>query len=193
MSALPLKYKHRSSGPRGFLSGPKRDYTHLIQHDHPIKIWMPQAVWDALVELADYHDGDLSKVIRHILFVHVYGHFDYLAQLERNESMFVPHRRSRAEEDDDADGPENHEIMFSRPADCDHRTKELGKNSNDVKVFVPKAFSEEIDGLAKEAGIPRSEYMREALIMYLFGRKSLPDRRVETVDSSDEGGPDVND
>lgn len=177
MSALPLKYKHRRSGLRGFLSGPKRDYSHLAEHDHPIKIWMPQAVWDALAEVADYHDGDLSKVIRHILFVHVYGHFDYLAQLERDQTNFAPHKRSAAEEEDDADGPENLEMMFSRPADSDHRTKDLGKNNHDVKVFVPKAFSEEIEGLAKQAGIPRSEYMREALIMYLFGRECLSDRR----------------
>ncbi|HEY7905308.1 MAG TPA: hypothetical protein VIC53_00105 [Wenzhouxiangella sp.] len=177
MSALPLKYKHHRSSLRGFLSGPKRDYSHLAEHDHPIKIWMPQAVWDALVELAEYHEGDLSKVIRHILFVHVYGQFDYLAQLERGLSNFSPHKCSATDTEGEPEGPENLEMMFSRPADSSNRTKELGKNNHDVKVFVPKAFSEEISGLAKQAGIPRSEYMREALIMYLFGRKSLEDRR----------------
>ncbi len=177
MSALPLKYKHRRSGHGGFLSGPKRDYSHLVQHDHAIKIWMPQAAWDGLVELADYHDGDLSKVIRHILFVHVYGHFDYLAQLERDQSQFTPHRQSMHREQDDSEGPQNHEIMFSRPTEKDHRTKAFGKNNHDIKVFVPKAFIEEIDNLARQVAIPRSEYVREALIMYLFGRKSLADRR----------------
>lgn len=177
MSALPLKYKHRRLRLNGFLGGPKRD---LAEHDYPVKIWMPQAVWDALVELADYHEGDLSKVIRHILFVHVYGHFDYLAQLERGLSNFSPHRCSAADKEDgqdEADGPENLEMIFSRPTDSNHRTKDLGKNNHDVKVFVPKGFSEEIEDLATQARIPRSEYMRGALIMYLFGRKNLEDRR----------------
>ena len=154
--------------PATYLAGTGRDYSKLESNDRAVKCWLPEPVWEALRELAAYYDSDLSSVVRHILFAHVYGHYDLLALAERGDQRFLP----QGEKEAFLDVP-----MYSRSTDAANRTAELGKNDHDLKVWVPEALVAELDQLAGKVEISRSEYMRETLVSHLFGRMQLPDRR----------------
>lgn len=158
----------RGDAPATYLTGTGRDYEELESNDRPIKFWVPEPVWKALQELASYYDSDLSTLVRHVLFSHVYGHYDLLMLAERGDRRFLP----QGTQEDFLDVP-----MYSRRADVDNRTADLGKNDHDVKVWMPVQLVGEVDNLADGAGISRSEYVREVLVSHLFGRIQLPDRR----------------
>lgn len=158
----------RGDAPATYLTGTGRDYQGFESNDRPVKFWVPEPVWKALRELAAYYDSDLSTLVRHILFSHVYGHYDLLMLAERGDRRFLP--QGDREEFRDV-------VMYSRRADADNRTADLGKNDHDVKVWMPEPLVGQIDQLADGAGISRSEYLRETLVGHLFGRAQLPDRR----------------
>ena len=151
-----------------YLTGTGRDYGELGPNDRAVKCWVPEPVWKSLQELAGYHDSDLSSLVRHVLFVHVYGHYDLLALAERGDQRFMPQGNKEALRD---------VVRYSRPATAANRTAELGKNDHDLKVWMPEALVGELDRLAQGSGINRSEYIRETLVSHLFGRMQLPDRR----------------
>lgn len=153
--------------PATYLTGTGRDYTGLESNDRAVKFWVPEPVWEALRELAAYYDSDLSTIVRHVLFSHVYGHYDLLMLAECGDRRFLP----QGTQEEFLDVP-----MFSRAAASDNRTAELGKNDYDLKVWVPELLVGEVDELARRAGISRSEYIREMLVSHLFGRVQLPDR-----------------
>jgi len=158
----------RGDAPATYLTGTGRDYRGFESNDRPVKFWVPEPVRKALWELAAYYDSDLSTVVRHVLFSHVYGHYDLLMLAERGNRRFLP--QGSQEEFRDV-------VMYSRRADADNRTADLGKNDHDVKVWMPEKLAGQIDDLADGAGISRSEYVRETLVSHLFGRAQLPDRR----------------
>lgn len=158
----------RGDAPATYLTGTGRDYDGLQSNDRPVKFWVPEPVWKALQELAAYYESDLSTLVRHILFSHVFGHYDLLMLAERGDRRFLP--QGSQEEFRDV-------VMYSRRAAADNRTADLGKNDHDVKVWMPGELVSEVDKLADVAGISRSEYVRETLVGHLFGRTQLPDRR----------------
>ncbi|WP_376692984.1 hypothetical protein [Wenzhouxiangella sp. EGI_FJ10409] len=158
----------RGDAPATYLTGTGRDYAGLESNDRAVKFWVPEPVWEALWELAAYYDSDLSSVVRHVLFAHVYGHYDFLALAERGDQRFLP----QGEKEAFLDVP-----MYSRSAAADNRTAELGKNDHDLKVWMPQALASELEQLAGRTDISRSEYIRETLVSHLFGRVQLPDRR----------------
>lgn len=158
----------RGDAPATYLTGTGRDLAGLESNDRAVKFWVPEPVRGALRELAAYYDSDLSSVVRHILFAHVYGHYDLLALAERGNRRFLP----QGDKEAFLDVP-----MYSRSAAADNRTAELGKNDHDLKVWMPEALVSQLDQLAETADISRSEYIRETLVSHLFGRVQLPDRR----------------
>jgi hypothetical protein len=158
----------RGDAPATYLTGTGRDYRGFESNDRPVKFWVPEPVRKALRELAAYYDSDLSTVVRHILFSHAYGHYDLLMLSERGNRRFLPQGSQKEFRD---------VVMYSRRADAENRTADLGKNDHDVKVWMPEALVSEVDDLADVAGISRSEYVRETLVGHLFGRTQLPDRR----------------
>ena len=159
------------SSPARCLGGTGRSFAGFGTNDRPVKFWVPDVVRQALDELAEYHDSDLSKLVRHLLFVHLYGQYELQAAVERGERAYLPGRATIGEEGGAC------EVRYSRRATDENRTADLGKNLNDIKVFLPAPMAEELDRLAEDAGITRSEFVREALVAQLFGRTQLPDRR----------------
>jgi len=153
--------------PAQLLSGTGRDLGAFKDNDIPLKVWVPDPVKEALEELARHYDSNMSTLIRHVLFVHVYGVYDLLAMAERGDRRFLPQGFRESFND---------EIRYSRTAAAANRTADLGKNDRDIKIWAPAPLIEEIDQLAEQAGIKRSEFIRETLVSHLFGRKQLPDR-----------------
>jgi hypothetical protein len=75
----------------------------------------------------------------------------------------------------------NDPILYSRQAKeasddtpIINRTPELGKNTEDVKVWVPSQIKSDLQKLADESGYTLSHLIREVLISTLFGHTYLP-------------------
>lgn len=157
-----------------YLTGTGRDYDGLEEHDTPVKVHISEPIRIALNELGDYYDSNLSTVVRHILFVHLYGSYDLHARGERGNDEFMPYK-SRIGDIADI----RYSISSDSPAPPP--PPDLGKNLDNVKVWLPKRMVNDIDSLANGGNLSRSVYIREALIRHLFGRLQLPDNQAESL------------
>lgn len=154
-----------------YLTGTGRAYDDLEHHDTPVKVHISEPIRIALHELGDYYNSNLSTVLRHILFVHLYGSYDLHARGERGNNDFMPYK-SRA---DDVCG-----IRYSiSPGATLPPPPDLGKNLDNIKIWLPAKMVGDIDALANDSGVTRSVYIREAVIRHLFGRIQLPNSQRE--------------
>lgn len=56
------------------------------------------------------------------------------------------------------------------------RTPELGKNTVEVKLSLPRVWREDLASIAAEAGITLSHFAREILVVHVLGHAYLPAR-----------------
>ena len=153
-----------------YLTGTGRNFDGLDVDDQPVKFHVSEPIRQALDEYAELFDSNLSVVVRHILFVDLYGNYDLRALTERGNDRFMPYKGRSGDM----------EIRFSRsgsvPMASRSEPPDLGKNLDNIKVFLPERMVQDIDSLAAEKDTSRSVYIREALIRYLFGAMQLPKR-----------------
>lgn len=140
------------------------DLSSLDDHQVAIKIWLPEQVVQALKWVADYEGVSQSGWVRARLTAYVYGQVAVLAQ------------RIRAERD------KSHPPMFSRGA-VDrgagrwiYKVPQLGKNTVAFKVWISQQMRDDLEVLARHAGVGLSPFVREAIVGDLLGRGSLPER-----------------
>ncbi len=135
----------------------------LAEHTVFIKVWLPEVVAQTLKWVADYEGVTQSSWVRERLLGYLYGQAALLAHRIRAD------RRSEA-------------VQFARrPVDRSsgrwvYKVPQLGKNAIAFKVWISERMRDDLDILAKHAGVSLSEFVREALIGDLFGRGSLPER-----------------
>ena len=153
-----------------YLTGTGRDFDGLEENDQPVKFHVPEPVRLALDELARYYDSNLSTIVRHILFVNLFGSYDLHARGERGNKTFMPYKAFLGDMDIRASRSDGGGPKPARPPGPD-----LGKNDNNIKVWLPQRMVDDIDALAREGDSKRSVYIREALIRHLFGRIQLPE------------------
>lgn len=140
------------------------DLSSLDRHDVAIKIWLPELVARTLKWVADYEGLSQSRWVRDRLLEYVYGRVAALAHQIRAQ---------RAAEN---------QPMFSRgPVDRSagrwiYKVPQLGKNTVAFKVWVSQQMRDDLEVLAKHAGVELSPFVREAIVGDLLGRGSLPER-----------------
>lgn len=140
------------------------DMSSLDEHDVAIKIWLPELVARTLKWVADYEGLSQSRWVRDRLLAYVYGRVAVLAHYIRTQ---------RATED---------RPMFSRrqvdrgAGRWIYKVPQLGKNTVAFKVWVSQQMRDDLEVLAKHAGVELSPFVREAIIGDLLGRGSLPER-----------------
>ncbi|NLI77502.1 MAG: hypothetical protein GX442_13800 [Candidatus Riflebacteria bacterium] len=162
------------------LPGADRDFSEFARDDTFIKVWLPDKLLTAVDELAEYFDNTRSRLLRGLLFVHVYGMVDFEAMRCRHLGLFAPQPGI-----DDGEG-----IKFSRTGSA--TTAHLGKSRNNLKLHLPSRLLEDLQKLAARAGVPRSQYLREVLVSVFLGYGQLPARRdlVEApAEAEDDDGP----
>jgi len=149
--------------PAPILTGTGRDYACMPENDRALKIHLPEAAVVALNELVTKHRSSLGTLIRHVLFLYLYGRYDLIALLEREHYQFdlVDHNTGR----------------FMRVANGENRTADLGKNDHDLKTWIPSLMYGDLERAAAERGVPLSVFVRELIVSYLFGHVALPERQ----------------
>jgi len=150
-----------------------RDYSELLEYgDVAIKFWLPDLVGIMLDQSCKFADTTRSDFIRQNFFIYLYGRYDLMGLLEQRNHYYR------------LDSPSH--IMFSRSAASKNEAvsepepdimQDLGKNTEDLKVWIPRKMKEDIQALADKASISLSEMIREIIISMLFGHTYLSGRK----------------
>lgn len=146
------------------LTGTGRDYAVMAENDRALKLHLPEAAWVALDELRKKHGSSFSTLVRHVLFLFLYGRYDLIALLERGETQFdlIEHGCSG---------------RYMRVPAADNRTADLGKNDHSIKTWIPSQMHADLSDAATKRGVPVSVFVREIVVSYLFGHVALPERQ----------------
>lgn len=122
-----------------------------------LTFWIPERV-DALLSEHERRKGiSRSDGVRAILRQYLYGLFGELPS---------SHVRAHANASGRARG------LWGG------RTPELGKNTVEVKLSLPRAWRDDLADVATVAGITLSHFAREVVVTHLFGHAYLPARVV---------------
>lgn len=139
------------------------DMSALDRQDVAIKIWLPDQLARTLKWVSDYEGESQSSWVRDRLIDYVYGRVAQLAKKIREKAV--------------AD-----DIRFSRQA-VDRSTgrwiykvPQLGKNTVAFKVWINQQMRNDLEVLARHAGVGLSPFVREVIVGDLLGRGSLPER-----------------
>jgi len=149
-----------------------RDYSDLLEYgDVAIKFWLPELMDTVLDESCSFFHTSRSDLIRQTLFAYLYGRYDLIGLIERKDMHYqltrpVMFSRSRAiPEPDSVEEPEP-DLM-----------QDMGKNVEDLKVWIPRKMKGDIQILADKASISLSEMIREILLSMLIGHTYLSARK----------------
>lgn len=147
------------------------DCTEFKHHDIAFKYWLPEPVAEAIKQVAESFDMNVSSCQRYLLARHVYGLYPVMLVDKRARGTFIS-RRSDA-------------ILFSKSYTPPPKGKvrkttywvpELGKNIVPVKVWMAHRLKDDLQKMADHVGIPLSQYTREAMISDVLGHGTLPYR-----------------
>jgi len=169
-----------------------RDYSPLLERGNvAIKFWLPELMGNILDQERRYTNTSRSDLIRQYLFMYLYGRHDLWGLFERKDYHYklnepVLFSKTKAAPGDLVAEPEP-DIM-----------QDLGKNIEDLKVWIPRKMKGDIQALADKAAISLSEMIREIILSMLFGhtylsaRKELMQMKIEVekddgFDSKGEG------
>lgn len=152
-----------------------KTYEEFKESDVAIKIWLPEPLEEKLQEFCKYFSESRPQLLRSIYFVHLYGRYDY--EQMRRKSLGIFFRESH--------------IRYSRPAAAvTHRsgpntTPELGKNNQDMKLWIPSKMRDDLQHLANQAQTPLSQFLREVLVSTMFGH-AYPLKRISPATSGED-------
>lgn len=153
-----------SLAPEYSISTTGRSYDDFDINDIAIKIWLPEVLITAFDEMANFTSTSKSCLLRQTLFSYLYGRYDLMGLIERGDHRFALNGRALYS---------RQSIKSSDETPIINRTPELGKNTEDVKVWIPSQIKSDLQKLADESGYTLSHFIREALISTLFGHTYL--------------------
>lgn len=148
------------------LSAPQGEWDGMNIDDTAVKIWIPEVLDRCLSDLTERFDQSKSDLARNALMVHVYGRFAF-EQLVANRLWKLTRRIER--EDSVKYSMEGISVKLAdapRPAFI----QAFGKNTDDLKVWMPRKLRDAVASLGFDAGQTVSEYIRRALTAYYLGR-----------------------
>jgi len=148
-----------------------RDYSGMLENgDVAIKFWLPELMGLMLDQNCKVLNTSRSDLVRQILFTYLYGKHDWLGMYERRETHYKLRPESRP--------------LFSRSPSSEtvgepapNIMKDLGKNTEDLKVWIPHRMKEDIQEMAGRASISLSEMIREIIVSTLIGHTYLAARK----------------
>jgi len=159
--------------PRKHITMTDRNYSELLEYgDVAIKFWLPDMVGIMLSQSCRFANTTRSDFIRQNLFIYLYGRYDLMGLLEQRDQYYRLDPPSRTLYSKSAT-PKGDLIAEPEP----DIMQDLGKNIEDLKVWIPRKMKEDIRTLADKAAISLSEMIREIIISMLFGHTYLSTRK----------------
>ena len=145
------------------------DLSVFARNDACIKLWLPEKLTQALVQMSGATGQSRPDVLRWLLFEHVYGRpaFETLKAWKQQRDLEERRRLEQA-----AKIPAG-EIRFSPArsvtAERTVTAQLLGKSVEDFKLWLPAALKQELQTLATLESLELSDYLRKTLVRVLLG------------------------
>ena len=144
------------------------DWSSYNIDDTALKIWIPEGLDDCLEDLSSRLEQTKSDLARNALMIHVHGRFTFENLVENK--LWRLRRRQQIEDN------RKFNLQTTLKLRDSPRTtfiKAFGKNTRDLKVWMPRDLEKSITALAIDAGLTTSEYSRRALTAYYLGRTTI--------------------
>ncbi|TLS68633.1 hypothetical protein FEF65_02705 [Mariprofundus erugo] len=142
-----------------------RDYSAILEDgDVALKFWLPELLGDVLDQNCNALNTTRSDLVRQIMFTYLYGKHDWMGFYERREHHYL------------LNSPPLFSRQVAEPLELyqgPNKTKDLGKNIEDLKVWIPRKMRDDIQTLAGRVNLSLSEMIREIIISTLFGHTYL--------------------
>ena len=147
------------------------DFGLFRNNDSAVKIKLPESIQLLLDELDNNRQINRSQLVRELLFSYVYGWYSLELMYQKKEGFYWDSgiRFSRAV----TDKLPSESIPYNL-------APELGKNTYDLKVWLPSNLINELEVLAERANITVSHFCREVIVGALIGRSVLSERLLAT-------------
>jgi hypothetical protein len=148
------------------LAPPPGDWDGMNIDNTSVKIWIPEPLDDCLTALSMRFEQSKSDLARNGLMIHLHGRLVF-EQLVANRLWRLTRRIEH--EDTTKYSMEGINVKLEdspRPAFI----QAFGKNTFDLKVWMPTKLKENLGLLAIDSRQTGSEYMRRALTAYYLGR-----------------------
>lgn len=148
---------------------PEGDWSDYNVDNTAVKIWIPDLLDQCLAALSERFEQTKSDLARNGLVIHVHGRYFF--------EQLVEHKLWRLRRRQEVEDTRKFSLMGTsvklRDAPRTVFIEKFGKNTQDLKVWMPRKLQEHLAGLAVAAGLTPSEYMRRALTAYYIGRTRL--------------------
>jgi hypothetical protein len=189
---LPPVQESRLEAKQYTITMSGRNLRDLFNCTAALKVWLPESVETQLNEVSLFLNVSVSDLIRQILFIHLYGRYDFLGYVERSLHYFK-----------DPQSVVN-DVMFSLADDAPPKKKRslFGKKQEPVpapapkpvpapeppkekqvaatKIFLPERMKQDLLAMSEKRLIPVSEYCRLVLKSHLMGQYgSLPESPIK--------------
>ena len=128
------------------------------QNDALIKLWLSEALLDAIDLLCDTHDASRPDVLRWVLFEHAYGRIEF-AHLLRAAGNPAPVIQTP--------------VLRTIATHSNSPKVRIGKATEDLKLYLPGSLKDELQRLADAHARPLSDYVRGVLHQTLFGAATV--------------------
>lgn len=159
--------KKKQSDPLSKFEFQKIDFSLFRDNDVPIKIKLPESAQNLLDELDNKRQINRSQLARELLFGYVYGWYLLELMHQQRDGFYWDSgiRFSMA--------PSPNKMPEPMPYNL---APELGKNTYDLKVWLPTTLVGDLENLAERTSVTTSHFCREVIVGALIGRSVLLER-----------------
>lgn len=143
-----------------------RGLADLYANNAELRVWISEPLKVAMKETAGWLETPLSKYLREMFVVYLYGTHELLCMHDNATGIFHP---------PPPPPPDKELPMFSRThvVDC---IPGLGKNIVPLKLFMHEKMKADLQALADKAELPLSQFVREILVSHFLGHTVWPER-----------------
>lgn len=145
------------------------DLSVFARNDACIKLWLPEKLTQALVQMSGATAQSRPDVLRWLLFEHVYGRpaFETLKAWKHQRDLEERRRREAVAETLPAGAKFSPARSYT--AERTVTAQLLGKSVEDFKLWLPGTLKQELQTLATLESLELSDYLRKTLVRVLLG------------------------
>jgi hypothetical protein len=149
--------------------GTGRQYSDAVS-EVPITLWLPDSVERIVEAMADERQTTRSKLLRHILFRHLYGTLDLHALARRGNQTYSGWHD---EEPMKKASSKRFELMVEFKPQVLDNVPDLEHSVANLKVFVSRQIKEDLASMARIKGMQLSAYARHVVMTDLLGHTAV--------------------
>lgn len=144
----------------------------LSKNDSQLRVYVPTTVYLALEDMTTTYCVDTSTYLREFFIVYLYGAHELERMRVDKSGLFYEPPPINEPNSSASDS-----VMFSRSAG-NQLSDELGKNVEQIKIFLPIRIKTDLQTQADLAKLKLSHFVREILIAHLLGHAYLKNQNI---------------